>query len=300
VALFILRRVLWTIPVILLAIALTFLLVKQLPPPYVNNPKLAPAVKQNLLRIYGLDKPVYTQYLLYVRDLARGDFGLSTKPNTSEVGPLIRDTFPVSAALGAMAFTFAALLGSMLGMVSAMYVNRWPDHLITFVSTIFFALPIFVLCRYAVEYFPEWSIGWETPQSKVMPVLVLGLSLLPYFVRLVRASMLETLQQEYVAAARAKGLPWRRLVFRHVLRNSLIPAVTSAGPLLGFLLTGSFIVERIHYIPGIGGEFIRAFSDPLDINMILGTTILVSVAIIVANLAVDIIIGWLDPRITHE
>jgi oligopeptide transport system permease protein len=300
VAVFIIRRLLWTIPVILLAVLLTFALVKQLPPPFENNPKMAPSIKANLKRIYGLDKPFVVQYANYVWDLAHLDFGLSTKPNTRDVGKLMWETLPESAELGGLAFTFALTVGLLLGVISALMVNTVVDYAITLISTVFFALPIFVLARYMVDFAPDWSIGWEGWQTKVGPVVVLGVSLLPYFVRLVRASMLETLQQEFITAARAKGLPWRRLVVRHVVRNSLIPTVTSAGPLFGFLLTGSFIIERIHYIPGIAGEFVRAFGDPVDTNMVIGTTVLVSVCVILANLVVDIIIGWLDPRITHD
>lgn len=279
---------------------LTFALVKQLPSPFESNPKLAPSVKANLNRIYGLDRPWYEQYGSYIAGLAHGDLGKSTRPNTSSINDLVKQALPVSAQLGALAFLFASIVGVALGVFSALFANTFIDYAITVLSTALFALPIFVLSKYVVEYAPTWSIGWETPQSKVGPVLVIGLSLMPYFTRLVRASMLETLQQEYVVAARAKGLPWRRTVTRHVLRNSLIPAVTSAGPLLGFMLTGSFIIEKIHYIPGIGGQFVRSFGQPLDLNMILGTTLIVSLAVIIANLFVDIIVALLDPRISHD
>lgn len=132
------------------------------------------------------------------------------------------------------------------------------------------------------------------------PILLLGLSIMPYFVRLVRASMLEALQQEYVVTARSKGLPWRTTVVRHAMRNSLIPTVVNAGPLFGFVLTGSFIIERIMIVPGIADEFVTSFRQPIDNQLILVTTVLVSGVIIIMNLVVDVIVGWLDPRITND
>jgi ABC-type dipeptide/oligopeptide/nickel transport system permease component len=315
VAVFIIKRILWTIPVLLLTIMLTFLLVKQLPPPFDSNVKLAPSVRHNLDEIYGLNHPWYVQYANYVWHLAQGDWGKSTKPNTPTVWVLIKDTLPVSFELGAGAFVFGALLGTALGAMSAIWANRWPDYAITVFSTIFFALPIFLLAHYAIDYMPNWSLGWGycTPAAikgfpprcapwttKIGPIVVLGSTLMPYFTRLVRASMLETLQQEYVVAARAKGIPWRKLVLRHVVRNSLIPTITSAGPLFGFVVTGNIIIEAICVVPGIGGEYVRAFSNPLDIYDILDTTVLVSLFIILANMCADIAISVLDPRIAHD
>jgi len=297
---FIIRRLLWTIPVILLTTFGTFLLVRQLPPPFKGNVKLPPEVKANLLHLYGFDRPWYQQYFDYLVRLVHGDFGLSTKAGSTKVIEIVRDTLPVSMMLGGAAFIVAMVVGITLGVLSALWANRFPDWIITVITTLTFAIPTFVVCQYAVELLPYWSLDWTTLQSKVGPVLVLGFSIMPYFTRVVRATVLETLQSDFIQTARAKGLPWRTTVIRHVVRNSLIPTVTNAGPLLGFILTGSFLIESIMNVPGVASQFVIAFGEPLDPNMILDTTVLVSVMIIIANLLVDITVAWLDPRITHD
>ncbi|MBC7644579.1 MAG: ABC transporter permease [Thermoleophilia bacterium] len=297
---FIIRRLLWTIPVILITTFGTFLLVRQLPPPFKGNVKLPPQVKANLLHLFGLDKPWYQQYSDYMVRLVHGNFGLSTKAGNPNVVDIIRDTLPVSMLLGGSAFVVAMVVGITLGVLSALWANRPIDWIITIITTTAFAIPTFLVCQYSVELLPYWSIGWNTLQSKIMPILVLGFSIMPYFTRVVRATVLETLQSDFIQTARAKGLPWRTTVIRHVVRNSLIPTVTNAGPLLGFILTGSFLIESIMNVPGVAGEFVRSFGDPLDPNMILDTTVLVSVMIILANLLVDISVAWLDPRITND
>lgn len=300
VLLYIIRRLLWTIPVLLAATFLAFVLTKQLPAPFENNVRLNSLVRENLKQIYGLDKPWYEQYVRYVGRFLHGDLGISTKPGAPQIFDILRDTIPTSALLGVLAFAFAMSIGTLLGVASAIWSNRWPDYGITIVSTMLFAVPSFVVCKYAVEYFPENTIGWEEWSTRIGPIVVLGLSIMPYFTRLVRASMLETLQAEFVVTARSKGLPWRTTMFRHVVRNSLIPMVINAGPLFGFVLTGSFIIEFICAIPGVASEFIRAFQPPIDANMVLGTTVMVAMAVVLANLIADLVVAWLDPRITND
>jgi oligopeptide transport system permease protein len=298
---FIVRRVLWTIPVVLLATFLTFSLVKALPydeDVFSSNPKYTQSQVESLERLYGLDQPYFKQYVNFLHGLVTGDLGVSTKPGALPIADIIQEKLPVSMELGAFAFLFAALLGTSLGILSALKSNRTPDYAITLFSTLAFAFPSFVTATLWVKYVPYY--GWDTWSEKAGPIVLLGLSIMPYFIRLVRASMLESLQQEYVLTAQAKGLPWRRTVVRHALRNSLIPTVVNAGPLFGFVLTGSFVIERIMIVPGIAGEFVNAFRQPIDNQLILVTTVLLSVIIIVMNLVVDVIVGWLDPRISHD
>jgi oligopeptide transport system permease protein len=298
---FIIRRVLWTIPVVLLATFLTFSLVKLLPyddAVFSSNPKYTQSQVESLERLYGLDDPYMVQYFHFLQDLVTGDLGVSTKPGAQDISEIIAEKLPVSMLLGFCAFTFSALLGTSLGMMSALRVNRTPDYLITLFSTLAFAFPSFVTATLWVKYSPYY--GWDTWTERIGPILLLGLSIMPYFVRLVRASMLEVLQQDFVVTARAKGLPWRTTVVRHAMRNSLIPTVVNAGPLFGFVLTGSFIIERIMIVPGIAGEFVTAFRQPIDNQLILVTTVLLSVIIIFMNLVVDVIVGYLDPRIVND
>ena len=298
---FIIRRVLWTVPVVLLAILLTFGLVRMLPydqDAFSSNPKYTDSQVEALNERFGIGEPFFVRYGTFVRDLVTGDLGVSTKPGELEISEIVSEKLPVSMQLGFFAFVFAAFFGIGLGMVSALRANGIIDYSITLFSTLAFAFPSFVVASLWVKYSPYY--GWDSWSEKLGPIIVLGLSIMPYFVRLVRASMLEVLQQEYILTARAKGLAWRTTVVRHTLRNSLIPTVVNAGPLFGFVLTGSFIIERIMIVPGIAGEFVNSFRQPLDFNLILVTTVLLSMIIILMNLVVDIVVGWLDPRISHD
>jgi oligopeptide transport system permease protein len=297
---FIIRRMLWTIPVVLLATFLTFALVKALPyeDDVFSNPKYSESQVEALEALYGLDDPYLVQYKNFLVDLVTLDFGVSTKPGAESINDIIATKLPVSMQLGALAFLLAATLGTTLGVISALKSNGPIDYTITIVSTLAFALPSFVVATIWVKYLPYY--GWDDWSQRIGPIVVLGVSIMPYFVRLVRSSMLEALEQEYIVTARAKGLQWRTTVVRHALRNSLIPTVVNAGPLLGFVLTGSFIIERIMTVPGIAGDFVKAFGQPLDNQFILVTTVLIASIIIFMNLIVDLIVAWLDPRITHD
>lgn len=295
---FVIRRLLWTIPVVLLATALTFVLVKALPYEPFNSPKLTSTQQSSLRDLYGLDDSFPVQYGTFLKDLVTGHLGVSTKPGATPISETVTTRLPVSMLLGTLAFLFAAVVGITSGILSGLRAGRLTDSGITFLSTIAFALPSFVVATLWVKYFPYY--GWDTWSQRIGPVVVLGLSITPYFVRLVRASMIESMQQEYIVTARSKGLPWRSTVTRHALRNSLIPTVVNAGPLFGFTLTGSFIIERIMIVPGIANEFVEAFSQPLDNRLVLVTTVLLSTIIIVMNLVVDVVVGWLDPRIVND
>lgn len=308
---YVLRRVLWAIPVLLLATILTFTLVKLMPYEPFTNPRLSPALRDSLRELYGLDKSPVQQYVDFLQDFVRGDFGLSTKPGYRPVRDIIVEVLPTTMLLGVMAFTLSAVVGTGLGLLSALRANGVVDYVITILSTLAFALPSFVVATLWVSgkvYLPppigtvqfDLPYGWDSWGDRIGPVVVLALGIMPYFTRLVRASMLEALQQEYITTARSKGIPWRRTVLRHALRNSLIPTVTNAGPLFAFILTGSFIVERIMVVPGVADQFIESFAQPLDTRMVLATTLLLTMLIIVLNLVVDLVVAWLDPRISHD
>jgi ABC-type dipeptide/oligopeptide/nickel transport system permease component len=219
------------------------------------------------------------------------------------VNDVVEEHFPTSLELGLFAMLFAIVVGVPLGVVSALRSNSVFDYSAMFLSNVGFAVPSFLVATLFIYFFAlKWGAffdlptnGWSGWNSKILPSIALGLAPMAYFARLVRGSMLETLQQDYVRTAMAKGLRWRRVVLVHVLRNSLIPAVTAAGPLLGFLITGSFVIEFIFAIPGIGRYYITAV-EARDYSVVMGLTVLLSVIIIVANLLVDILYGFLDPR----
>jgi oligopeptide transport system permease protein len=299
---FVVRRVLWTIPIILLVIFMTFWMMRAIKgSPFRKSERaVPPAVLANLNRKFGLNKPWYVQYERYVVDVAKADLGPSLVLRNQSVNDIVKEHFPVSAELGGLAMLLAMLVGIPLGIISALRVNRLPDYIAQFISNLGFAIPSFFTATLLIYFFAaRWRFfptnGWDTASSKVLPVIALSLFPLTYFARLVRGQMLETLQQDYVRTAKAKGLRWRRIVVVHVLRNSLIPALTAAGPILGALVTGSFIIENIFAIPGIGRYYVTSVQGR-DYSTVMGITVLLSILIIVANMFVDIMYGILDPR----
>src|SRR6188768_2978004 len=276
----IVRRVLWTIPVILLVILMTFLLMRQIEGnPFRTSERAIPAsIQANLEAKFGLDDPWWKQYVRYVKGVATLD-------------------------LGALAMLFALVFGIPLGLLAALRANKWPDYTAMFVANVGFAVPSFLIATLLIYFFAvRWgdifdipTSGWTTWQSKILPTIALGLGPMAYFARLTRGSVLETLQQDYIRTARAKGLRRRRVVVVHTLRNSLIPVVTAAGPILGFLITGSFVIEQIFAIPGIGRYYVTAVTAR-DYSVVMGLTVLLAMIVIIANMVVDILYGILDPR----
>jgi oligopeptide transport system permease protein len=299
---FIVRRVFWTIPVLLVVILLTFLMMRQIPgSPFRHTERAVPAaVQANLERKFNLDRPWYMQYAFYVKGVFTLDFGPSLVLRGRDVNDIIKEHFPKSIELGVYAFLFAICVGVPLGIAAALKQNTWVDYSAMFFSNIFHAVPSFLLATLLI-YFVALkggllpTSGWTSWEHKILPSIALGFAPMALFARLVRGTMLETLQQDYVRTARAKGLRYRRVVGLHVLRNSLIPVITAAGPLLGYIITGSFVIELIFNIPGIGGYYVTAVSAR-DYSVVMGLTVLLSGLIIIANLVVDILYGVLDPR----
>lgn len=302
---FIVRRIVWTIPVILLVILMTFGMMKAIKGnPFRHTEKNIPAaIQKNLNRAYHLDKPWYVQYAYYVKGVFTWNLGPSMLQRDRSVNDIVSQGFPISAELGGLAMLFAIIVGIPLGIIAALRQNSVFDYAAMTLSNIGFAIPAFLTSVLFLYFFAlKWgsvtgfpTFGWGGFHAKILPSIALGLGPMTYFARLVRGSMLETLQQDYIRTAKAKGLRWQRVVGLHVLRNSLIPAVTAAGPLLGYLVTGSFIIERIFNIPGIGQYYVISVSSR-DLSVTMGLTVLLSILIIVANLFVDIAYGVLDPR----
>jgi dipeptide transport system permease protein len=304
-AAFVIRRLFWTVPVILLVILLTFLMMRQIEGnPFRKTERAVPeSIQRNLEAKFNLDEPWYVQYAFYVKGVFTFDLGPSLVLRNRDVNDIVRAHFPRSIELGLLALGFAIVFGVPLGILSALKANTVFDYAAMFVSNVGFAVPSFLVATLFIYFFAlEWreifqlpTSGWTTWRHKVLPSIALGLAPMAYFARLVRGTMLETLQQDYIRTAKAKGLRWRRVVVVHTLRNSLIPAVTAAGPLLGFLITGSFIIEYIFAIPGIGKYYVDAV-EARDYSVVMGLTVLLSIIVILANLVVDILYGFLDPR----
>jgi dipeptide transport system permease protein len=304
-ATFIVRRLFWTIPVILVVILLTFVMMRQIEGnPFRQSERAVPeAIQRNLERKFNLDKPWYLQYAYYVKGVFTFDLGPSLVIRGRDVNDIVKTHFPKSLELGLYAFLFALVVGVPLGVIAALKHNTIVDYSAMFVSNVFHAVPSFLVATLLIYYLAlEWgdvfqlpTSGWSTWKHKILPSIALGFGPMALFARLVRGTMLETLQQDYVRTARAKGLRYRRVVGLHVLRNSLIPVVTAAGPLLGFIITGSFVIELIFNVPGIGQYYVTAV-NARDYSVVMGLTVLLSVIVIGANLVVDVLYGILDPR----
>ena len=302
---FIIRRALWTIPVVLLVVLMTFVMMRQIKgnPFQVTERAVPVSIQRNLDRKYHLDKPWYTQYFYYVKGVFTADLGPSLVQRDQGVNDIIKEHFPVSLKLGGLAMLWALCLGIPLGILAALKQNSIFDYVIMTFVNLGYAIPNFLIATLLIYFFAlKWRAytpfptnGWGGWETWILPMIALGHAPMTFFARIVRGSMLETLQQDYIRTAKAKGLRWRRVVGLHVLRNSLIPAVTAAAPLLGFLITGSFIVETIFGIPGIGRYFVISVTSR-DYSVTMGITVLLSAIVIIANLVVDILYGYLDPR----
>jgi ABC-type dipeptide/oligopeptide/nickel transport system permease component len=302
---FVVRRLAWTVPVILVVILMTFVMMRMIKGnPFQTAEREVPeSIQRNLERQYHLDKPWYIQYVYYVRDVFTFNLGPSMRQRNRDVNGIIKEHFPVSLKLGGLAMLFAIVIGIPLGLIAALRQNTWADYSAMAVVNAGYAVPNFLIATLLIYFFAlKWRAhtpfptnGWAGWESWVLPTVALGHAPMTVLARIVRGSMLETLQQDYIRTAKAKGLRWRRVVGLHVLRNSLIPAVTAAAPLLGYLIAGSFIVETIFGIPGIGRYFIISVQGR-DYTVTMGITVLLSVIIIAANLVVDILYGYLDPR----
>lgn len=299
---FIVRRVFWTIPVLLVVIFLTFMLMRQIGGnPFRQTERAVPeAVQRNLEEKFHVNDPWYEQYAHYVKGVFTFDLGPSLVVRGRDVNDIVATHFPNSIELGIYAFLFAIVIGVPLGMIAALRHNTPVDYSAMFFSNVFHAVPNFLIATLLIYFVAlKWgwapTSGWTSWKHKILPSIALGFAPMALFARLVRGTMLETLQQDYVRTARAKGLRYRRVVGLHVLRNSLIPVITAAGPLLGYIITGSFVIELIFNIPGIGQQYVDSVSNR-DYSVVMGLTVLLSVIVIIANLVVDILYGVLDPR----
>ena len=271
-----------------------------------------PSQIENLNRKYGLDQPLWRQYTTFLQNTVQGDLGLSFQRQDRPVTEIILAGFKVTAVLGLLAFAMAATGGVTLGVYSALHRNRLPDYGSVFVATLGAAVPAFVIgillkSVFAVELGWFATFGWDTRDGfipgwlprwdqLVLPVVTLAALPAAYIARITRASLLDVLQQDYMRTARAKGLGAGTVLFRHGMRNAAIPILTVSGPILAALVTGSFIVEQVFEVPGVGRAFVDSVSDR-DYGMIMGTTLFYAFVIVLANLVVDISYAFVDPRV---
>lgn len=281
---------------------ITFFLMNLVPGgPFLSEKAISPQATAALEAKYGLDKPLFQQYLTYVTDALHGDFGDSLKQRGRTVMDIIKMKFPVSARVGGVSVLVSLILGVPLGCIAALKRGKFADSLISVVATCGIAVPSFVICTLLLYFFGVKlqvlpTMGLTTAKHYVMPVMALAFYPTAYIMRLMRSSMLDVLGQDYMRTAKAKGLAGGKILFKHALRNAILPVITYVGPLLAYTVTGSFVVEKIFTIPGLGGEFITAINGR-DYTLIMGTTIFLATLIILMNVVVDIVYKLVDPRI---
>ena len=299
---YVVRRIVSMIITLFFVITLTFVMMHSIPGnPFTGEKKLPPAIEKALMEKYNLDKPLSQQYFDYVSGVAKGDFGPSMKYNGRTVNDLIGDGFPVSAELGGLAILLIVILGIPLGVVAALKQGTWVDRTMIFFAIVGVTIPSFVLATLLIYVFGtklKWlpTSRWVSWKSRIMPTIALGVSSIAYVARLTRSSMLEVINQDYIRTARAKGLSETVVVFKHALKNALIPVVTYLGPLTAAILTGSFIIEKIFAVPGMGRMFVESISNR-DYTVIMGVTIFYSLILVLFIFIVDLIYGLIDPRI---
>lgn len=281
---------------------ITFFLMNLVPGgPFLSEKAISPQATAALEAKYGLDKPLFQQYLTYIKDALHGDFGDSLKQRGRTVMDIIKMKFPVSARVGGVSVLVSLILGVPLGCIAALKRGKFADSLISVVATCGIAVPSFVICTLLLYFFGVKlqvfpTMGLTTAKHYVMPVMALAFYPTAYIMRLMRSSMLDVLGQDYMRTAKAKGLAGGKILFKHALRNAILPVITYVGPLLAYTVTGSFVVEKIFTIPGLGGEFIAAINGR-DYTLIMGTTIFLATLIILMNVVVDIVYKLVDPRI---
>ena len=302
---FIARRLLETIPVLLVIITATFFMIRFVPGgPFTAEKAVTPEILRNLEAHYGLNKPLWRQYTDYLGSLAHGDLGPSFKYPNRTVNEIIADKLPTSLELGGWSLLVALLVGLPLGVLAAVRRNTWIDYLCSSVAMIGICVPTFVLGPLLVLAFAihvNWfnASGWYEPIDRVLPSLVLGFFYAAYVARLTRGGMIEILGQDFIRTARAKGACEMRVIFRHALRGGLLPVVSFLGPAIAGILTGSFVIETIFQIPGLGREFVNSAFNR-DYTLVLGTVILYATLIIALNLVVDVAQVWLNPKLKFE
>jgi len=299
---YIVKRIVSAVITLFLVATLTFFLMYLVPGgPFLSEKAPSQQTLKALHEKYGLDKPIWVQYLNYMKRLIRGDLGTSLKMRGQEVNDIIKTRFPVSAKLGLMAILLAVCIGIPMGAVAALNRGRWPDRLIMFFSTLGIAVPGFVTATVLMLFFGVRlhvlpTFGLTSPLHYVLPVVSLAFYPTSYISRLMRSSMLDVLGQDYMRTARAKGLSRLKALFKHALRNAVLPVVTYLGPMLANILTGSFVIEKIFTIPGLGSQFVGSITDR-DYPLIMGTTIFLAFLLITMNVIVDIAYKIIDPRI---
>ncbi len=302
------RRILSLIPTIFIIITVSFFLIRAAPgDPFARERDLPEAIRQNLLARYEMDKPLMVQYLKYMGNVLKWDLGPSYRMKDYDVNDIIDAGLPVSMQLGITALGLSSILGILVGIVSALKQNKWPDYVAVSIAVIGISVPLFVIgpvlqlifaMRLKILPLGQW-FSTHGLKAIILPAITLSFPFFAYIARLSRASILEVLRSDYVRTARAKGLKESVVIRRHVLKGALLPVVTYLGPAFSGIVVGSVVVETVFLVPGIGRPFVNAAINR-DYTLIMGDVIVYSLILVVANLIVDIVYGLLDPRISYK
>lgn len=295
------KRLISSIITIFTVITLTFFLMRLMPGGPFDSEKLTAQAKANMEAKYGIDKPLSEQYLMYMGNVLKFDFGESMVFPGREVTETISTCFPASAKIGLMAVLVSVIMGVLLGIVAALNKGKFADSMIIFIVTLGITIPSFVVSAVLIYFLGvQWRLlpptGFSSWKNWIMPVIALSVSSTAFITRLTRNKLLDVLKSDYIRTAKAKGLSGGKIVFKHALRNSLIPIVTYIGPLIAGILTGSFIIEKIFAIPGLGNEFVQSVTNR-DYSMLLGVTAFYCSMLVVLGFVVDMLYLVIDPRI---
>lgn len=295
------KRLVASILTIWVVITLTFFLMRLMPGGPFDSDKLTPQVKANMEAKYGMDKPLMEQYTMYMKNLLHGDFGESMIFKGRSVSDTISTSFPASAKVGLVAVAAATVVGIGLGVTAALKGGKWPDKVIVVFVTLGTTIPSFVIGAVLIYFLAVYlgllpATGFSSWKNYIMPVIALSMSSMSFITRLTRSKLLDVLKSDYIRTAKAKGLSKSKVIFKHALRNSLIPIVTYIGPLVAGILTGSFVIEKIFAIPGLGNEFVQSVTNR-DYTMLLGVTVFYCTMLIMFTFIVDILYVLIDPRI---
>ncbi len=300
---YILNRVLVAILTMFVLATTTFFLLRLVPGDPMAGPKVTPEVKAILRKHYGLDKPLMEQYVVYMGNLLRGDFGWSMAARGNKVNNIIRDAFPASLDLGVRSMIVAIIMGLFFGIVSALHRGKPMDYLTVILVLVGISVPSFVVAGLLQFFFGVYLhilpvARYDNWKSTLMPTFALSLGTMATLARYMRASMLEIVNADYIKTAKAKGLSRLQIVMRHQVRNALFPILTILGPAIAMVLTGSFIIETVFAIPGLGRHYVTAMQN-LDYTLVLGLTLFFGFFLIAMNLLVDFAYGLIDPRVRH-
>lgn len=299
------KRLIYILITLFVIVTATFFLMQAAPGgPFSGEKKLPVEIEANLNEHYGLDKPLFVQYVSYLGSVAKLDFGPSFKYKGQTVNDLISSGFPVSFTLGIEAILLALAFGVLFGVLAALYHNKWQDYTIAILTIFGISVPSFILAALLQYVFASEAsflaifpvAGWESWASTVLPSIALSFMPMAFIARLARSSMLEVLNSDYIRTARAKGLTKSAVTIKHAIRNALLPVITYMGPMAASVLTGSFVVEKIFGIPGLGSHFVTSITNR-DYTVIMGVTVFYSIILLVSILVVDVLYGIIDPRI---